>query len=200
MCFCLSLWRRFKNKFNFFAVVIFPATFVLLHSLLFKTPLKDIVSPAQNYRGVYDVWGIGNILAFVKPYLSREFLEMGIVKKSLLSSLFLTVYLGFVLLHRRQKLTTEILGIMLFFFSFTPTFGAQWLTWLVPFLFMEKPRGWKLWFVTATVYIAVTFFGDAYYLTKQQIVWRDTAVTVLGFIVWGQIFYMFLKNKNEKNH
>ncbi len=196
--FVLPLWKRFKNKLYFLAIAIFPVVSVFLHSWLFGTMVQDIISPIQSYRGVYDVWGIGNILALIKPYVSPAFLELGIVKKSILASLFLAVYLTFCLLYRRKKITSEILGIMLFFFSFTPTFGAQWLTWLLPFLFIERPRGWKTWFVIATVYIGVTFFGDAYKLSKQQVVWRDTAVTVLGFIVWGQIVRLFYMHKHHK--
>ena len=83
---------------------------------------------------------------------------------------------------------------MLFFFVFTPTFGIQWLTWLVPFIIIVRPKLWRTFIFLVSIYIAAGFAWDAYQYFRDIITMWNGVVSRIGFIVWLLIISMFIKN------
>ncbi len=187
LLFAISFLKRTKHKLLFLLIFTFPALFIFFHSWYFGTSLTQIILPTKDYRGVYGVWGISNIFFLLKPFINKQIIELSFVSKAMASSFFLSIFVFFSFFYTHKKMLREIFFIMVFLFTFTLGFGAQWLTWFIPILIIEKPPKWKMWFFIATIYIAITFYADAYPLNMLQTWWRDTSVTAIGFILWGQI-------------
>lgn len=190
--FITPIFKRLKNKIKFIYIITFPLLFILFHSFVFKTKIIDILLPIKNYRGVYGFWGIGNILLLLIPKLDPSIIQI-------LRRIFLISLLVFSLIIRRKKLTQEVLIIMLFFFSFTLNYGAQWLLWLVPLIVIEKPKFWKLFMILATVYLSVNFAWDVYPKLYQYGRLLEFADMILGFGVWSTVMIMFILNMVKSN-
>lgn len=185
--FFLPILKRSKNKWVFITIVVFPVVFVLLHAFFFNIPIVDILALVKRNRGVFGVWGIGQIIYFLWP--NFDFLWSKYIIVIFLMSFFL-----FSFFYRNKKLIKEILVVMLFFFSFSPTFGTQWLFWLVPFVLLEKPHNWKTFFLIAFLYLVVAFAWDYSIPGQYQtIISKLPVASMLGLIVWGVTVRMFTR-------
>jgi len=181
--FSLPFLKRLKDKREFFLIGIFPLLFTLTHVVFFRINIIDILTPIKNYRGVYGFWGIGAMISFL-PILSLFLMK--IVRR-----VFLLSFLIFSIFIKRKNIIDEILILLLFFFSFTVTFGSQWLIWLLPFIIIKKPKYWLWFIISSTVYLMVNFMLDVYqnlYMHKELYQFYST---VLGFFCWIFVFRIY---------
>lgn len=182
--FIIPLLKRLKNKFLFALIFLVPIISILFHSWLFKTPLMEIIMPIKNYRGVYGYWGIGNILILLWPKIDASIVQF-------LRRVFFVALFIFSFYPNNKSIIKNILIIMLFFFVFTLTFGAQWLSWLVPFIILVRPKNWILFFVLVALYLVVAFTKNVYLLPANITAIFNVLETVLGFAAWLSTIFLF---------
>ena len=189
--FIIPILKKLKNKFLVAFIIVIPLISVLFHSLFFETPILEIISPIKNYRGVYGYWGIGNILILLWPKIDGSILQ--ILRRIFFIALFI-----FSFYPNNKNIVKNILIIILFFFIFTLTFGSQWLTWLVPFVILVRPKNWIFFFVTATIYLISAFTKNVYLLPANIIAIFNVSETVFGFSAWLFIISIFYEQRNNK--
>jgi len=188
--FIIPLLRKLKNKFLIALIIIIPLISVLFHFWFFKTPMLEIIMPIKNYRGVYGYWGIGNILILLWPKLDGSILQ-------LLRRIFFVALFIYSFYPNNKNVIKNVLIIMLFFFIFTLTFGSQWLSWLLPFIILIKPKHWLLFILAATIYLTTAFIKNVYLLPDNVTAVFSILEMVLGFITWSSIILIFYKNYYE---
>lgn len=189
--FIIPIFSRLKNKLLFLLIIVIPFISVLFHWWYFKTPLFDILIPIKNYRGVYGYWGIGNILILFLPKIDASIIQF-------LRRIFFIALFIYSFYPSNKNIIKNILMIMFFFFTFTLTFGSQWLAWIVPFIILIKPKNWMQFFISATVYIIFTFAKNVYIFPLDITEIFNTSETILGFITWTFIIkFLFPKKWNN---
>ncbi len=187
LLFIMPLFRKTKTKFIFIYIILFPTISVILHSLIFKISPLDILLPIKNYRGLPAVWGTTLLISFLLPNLPHIFNQ--IIRRFLL-----VVFLIFSLVFPFSNLAYAYEMLLLFFFVITPTFGAQWLTWTIPFLIMTRPKGYKYFFMVSTFYLGLTFYPNVYSISNNLVSLWENSVKIIGVITWLIICYMLYSN------
>lgn len=192
LLFMLPVIRKAKQKWIFFLIGFFPLVSVLIHSFLFNISLAEILTPIKNYRGLYGYWGISELLKPMKFILPHQYLDF----QQLLRRIFLLAFLLFSLKLKFKNVVEGITYAMLFFFTFTPTWGSQWLAWIVPFLILTKPKGHRIFFALATVYLLIVFSGEVYFLDLNIVKIGKAASHAAGIFVWFSVLIMFLQSSH----
>ena len=149
--FIIPIFKKLKNKWLFLLIIIIPLLSTLFHCWYFKTPVMDILMPIKNYRGVYGYWGIGNILILLLPKLDGSILQ-------LLRRIFFIALFFYSFYPSNKNIIKNIFKVMLFFFVFTLTFGSQWLSWLIPFVILVRPKKWY-WFILSATFSSLGAVG-----------------------------------------
>lgn len=175
--FIIPLFKKLKNKLLFLLIIIAPLLSILFHCWFFKVPIMDILMPIKNYRGVYGYWGIGNILILLWPKIDGSILQ-------LLRRVFFAALFFYSFYPSNKNIIKNVLKIMLFFFVFTLTFGSQWISWLVPFVILVRPKKWRWFFITATSYLIIVFARNVYLLPANITSIFRILETILGFATW----------------
>lgn len=188
LLFMIPLIKLAKIKWIFLLMAFFPLLFSLIHSILFQTSVLDIFNPVKNYRGLFGVWGWTKILAYTMHYEKNPLFEQ------IIRRVFLAAFVIFSFLRKDKNVLRNILTIMLFFFSFTPTFGIQWLTWMVPLLLIVRPKLWRLCLIILSIYLAIGFVWDADSYFRSIMTFWNSVVTRVGIITWLFLVFMFLYN------
>lgn len=191
--FMLPVLRKAKRKWIFFLLGFFPIASILIHSFIFNISLSEIITPIKNYRGLYGFWGISEVLKPVKFLIPDQYLDF----QQLVRRIFLLSFLLFSLTFKYTNIIGGITYSMLFFFSFTPTWGSQWLTWIVPFLILTKPKGSTAFFIVATVYLMIIFSGEVYSLDSNIVKIGEAVAHWAGIIAWLTMIFMFVKSKDS---
>ncbi len=178
LLFVVPIFKRAKNKLLFIFLPLIPTILTLIHSLIFPQTFLSIFLKVKNHLGIPGEWGIGKI--FLNPRMVH-----------LLSRFFIFIFAIFAFLRKDKDMLKEILIIMLFFFVFTPTFGIQWIAWLVPFILLVRPKMWIFFLIIASVYVTLGFVWDAdsYFHTIMPI-WTNI-IAGAGFVTWIFITYLF---------
>lgn len=175
--FTIPLFKKLKNKLLFLLIIIVPLLATLFHCWYFKTPIIEILMPIKNYRGVYGYWGIGNILILLWPKMDGSILQ-------LLRRIFFVAFFIYSFYSNDKNIIKNILNLMLFFFVFTLTFGSQWLSWLVPFIILIKPKKWQWFIISITLYLIIVFAKNVYLLPDNIAYAFGISGTIFGFIAW----------------
>src|SRR3989344_4058197 len=186
--FVIPLIKKSKKKLLFVILAFFPLILTLIHSLLFPTPILDILYKVKNHRGIFGVWGLSKIALYLTNYQLSPFVEQ------LMRRIFLSAFVIFSIFRKDKNLLKNIFMIMLFLFVFTPTFGIQWFTWLVPFIIIIRPKLWRMFLALGSVYMAFGFAWDVYQNFPDIISLRNSVITELGFFVWIFIIILFFQN------
>lgn len=182
--FLLPFLKHARRLGWYLLIPLLPAATVVLHSLAYHISVVDIITPIKDYRGVQGVWGVSALLTLLIPWIHENWIRF-------VRRVFLISYALFLVLYKKKSLSSDMVLIMLFFFVFTISFGAQWLTWLVPITLIARPRGWLLWNMVTVAYIFITFYADASPIPESVILLRDRVSVGIGFIVWFQTIRMF---------
>ncbi|OGK25893.1 hypothetical protein A3A46_02565 [Candidatus Roizmanbacteria bacterium RIFCSPLOWO2_01_FULL_37_13] len=186
--FVIPLIKKSKKKLLFVILAFFPLILTLIHSLLFPTPVLDILYKVKNHRGIFGAWGLSKIALYLTDYQLSPFAEQ------LMRRIFLSAFVIFSIFRKDKNLLKNIFMIMLFLFVFTPTFGIQWFTWLVPFIIIIRPKLWRMFLALGSVYMAFGFAWDVYQNFPDIISLRNSVITELGFFVWIFIIILFFQN------
>src|SRR3989338_421812 len=189
IAFVFPFVRNLRKKKWLMLIPLVPLISVFLYSLYSDVSVLKILYPVKNYHGLFGDWGWSQVLNLLVPHLP-------LFVSDILRRFFIVIFLMFSIFYREKKLIREISVLMLFFFSFTPTFGIQWLTWVIPFVLLTKTTYWRGLMIIMTIYFMLTFFGDIYpWIKKYDMV--SMAVMYIGFGVWLTILSMFLTRVRE---
>ncbi len=175
--FALPMFRQSPKKWRYILLALFPALAVAFHVWMFGISVDKIIVPIKNYRGIYGWWGISAITYLLKPDLSLNIVRL--IKSVPLLIIFLYSFAFPV-----KKIVPAVFRQMLVFFILTPTFGAQWLTWIVPFFLIIRPKYYQWFLASATVFLAITFYTDVFWLPPAQLATHDLLVRISGLAVW----------------
>jgi Gpi18-like mannosyltransferase len=187
--FIFPLIRKTKHKLIWTFIIIIPIVAVLFHSLVFKVPINKIIFTVKDYRGVFGVWGVTQIIKFFQP-------DSSLFYQQLARRIFLLSFLLFVLLTKEKNYLKGILIEMIIFFIIASNFGIQWLSWFVPLLIIIRPSHWQLVLFTVSVYTAIGFAGDVYPAIYNH---TNTIIVISGILTWLSLVLIFAKNfKKEK--
>ena len=186
--FIIPLIKKSKQKMFFLFLCVFPLLLTLIYALFSPTPILDIFEKVKNHRGIFGAWGISKIALYLTNYHLSPYVEQ------LMGRIFILAFIVFSLIRKDKNVLKTILAIMLFLFVFSPTFGIQWFTWLVPFIIIVRPRLWRLFIVLVGVYIAFGFTWDAYQYFRDIMPFWNSVINRVGFIVWIFIIVMFWQN------
>jgi len=186
--FIIPLVKKSKKKLLFILLAFFPLVFTYIHTLLFPTTLFDIFEKVKNHRGIFGAWGLSKIVLYLTDY------HLNPVVEQLMRRIFIISFFVFSVLREDENILKTILLTMLFLFVFTPTFGIQWFTWLVPFIIIIRPKLWRMFLVLGSIYLAVGFAWDIYQYLRDIMPGWNSVITRVGFIVWLFMIFMFFQN------
>lgn len=186
--FIFSFFKRSRKKLLYCFIGIIPLLLVFLHSYIFNVSFTDIVQAVKDYRGVFGEWGISKLLAFASNHSIHPDIQQ------LIRRIFLIAFFIFVLMRKEGSIIRSIFMSMLFLFSFTPTFGIQWLSWLIPYLLIVHPRYWLLMLVLLSIYVTFGFAWDADPYFKSHMTQWNSVISRVGLLSWPMIVFMFFQN------
>ena len=186
--FVIPLIKKSKNKFLFILLAFFPIILTVIHSLFFPTSISDIFTRVKDHRGIFGAWGLSKVVLYFTSYHLSPFIEL------LMRRFFIVSFMVFSLFREDKNILKTILMVMLFLFVFTPTFGIQWFTWLVPFIIIVKPKLWRIFLAVGSIYIGFGFAWDAYQYFRDIMPLWNSVVTRIGFLTWLFLVGMFFKN------
>ncbi|OGK16924.1 hypothetical protein A2774_00305 [Candidatus Roizmanbacteria bacterium RIFCSPHIGHO2_01_FULL_39_12c] len=186
--FILPLFKRAKNKLLFIFLPLFPLAFTVIYSIFYRVEIKEMLNMIKGYRGVFGAWGISKIALYLTDYNLSPAIEQ------LLRRVFLIGFIVFSYLRSDKKVIVTIVLSMLFLFVFSPTFGMQWFSWIVPLVIIVRPKLWKIFLVMVSVYLASGFAWDAYRYVKEMMTFWNSVINRIGFLFWIFIIIMFYRN------
>jgi hypothetical protein len=172
-----------------FLLILIPGFFVILYLNIFNGDLLKMVQTIVNYRGIYNIYGITLIIF--------KLFHIDMLKYSFTSLIFGFSLMLFVLSYRKKNIEQEILGLLLFLFTFTLTFGMQWLSWLVPFILLVRPRFYQLFFISTGFFLYATY--QSWILTAHNIIISNFYLNImdaLNMLVWISIIIIAFHNFN----
>jgi len=172
--FVIPIARRIKNKMFLVLILLFPILFTTIYSWLFRSSLLDIAKTLASYQGLWGIWGIWELLG-----------KQRVLVQKLSTLAFLTNFFVYSWIIKEKKLIKNILNLLFFFFVFTTNFSIQYFVWVIPFLFLIKPKYYFYLIFLISVYI---FFFYYFWLfcPHCKIIpnWLIMTQNVTGFIVW----------------
>lgn len=192
--FFAPIFTRTKNKMLIVLPALLALASVLLYVLIFQSSLLHALRPLITYRGNPGAWGVSAILTFFVPSLSAEALKF--IK--ILSNMLIILFFIYSLRIRSRSITKEVLTLILLFFIFTPAFGMQWVTWLVPFLILIKPKFWLILMSLLTIWIGLSQFQ---WDPSCCVVSRTILLLIIqlgGLTAWLLVIVMFWETRRTR--
>jgi hypothetical protein len=178
--FLIPLYKQLKNRKLLLILTVIPIAMTLLYSVIFSVSILDILKPVMQHRGLYGVYGVSLVL---KSMTNSHIIEL------LVSKLFPLVLIGYMLRSQKTDIYTQILYGMFFFFTFTPTFGIQWLIWLMPFLIITR-HSHRFWYMlTGTVYLMGAYLQWSY--PGFGVESYEAFLVIMGFVMWTVIVFIW---------
>jgi hypothetical protein len=171
------IFQKYRIKSLIYLSVI-PILSTILYCLLFRQNPFDVLITVVKYHGVAGNWGFSFVLGKIFP---------SIYVMSALSVFFTFLLLIISYRNRHRDIISQIIILMFIFFIFTPTFGTQWLLWIIPFILLSPISELALFFFLAGIYLTLTYaplFG-----VKPLTFFYP----VSGFAVWFYLGYLFWK-------
>ncbi len=132
-------------------LAVMPVILIVLYSIFFQVNPLNILYTVAKHRGAIGNWGTGFLAVKLAANQDIRFVLHGA------SFLFLCIFLLYSWKIRAKNILSELMMLFLFFLSFSPTFGIQWLIWPIPFLVMLKPKLSNLFITLATIYIGINY-------------------------------------------
>lgn len=194
--FLVSFIKHFRKRKYFLLVLFIPLVLVLFYSYFFHAPLFTIARPQVTFRGVYGAWGFPMALGST---LLAQLNTVRVLK--IMSNLVLLGIFAFALRMKPRHLLHDLFQILMIFFIFSPAFGIQWTTWIMPFLILLKPSLWRILVVVFTSWIAIA--QGSWIMPQNSLLIPRLMlplVTMLGFIGWVVVLMMFLKDHGRLLH
>lgn len=175
----ISLSQRSRDRWFFLSLVPFVSiAAILFYGHFFQTPLRDIVFAIRTYQPVFGVFGTGLILKTV--FERHDLYFIGMAEKLFLVALFVYSFW-----QRKKTVSEQVLSALLFLFVFTPVFGIQWFTWIVPFLLIIRPQGSSILLLLMSAFVLFSYLS-----------WRNdhvlAVVQIMGVAAWLTFVCLFL--------
>lgn len=184
LIFVYPLFLKLKNSWNILWIPLIPIMSMVFYMNIFKAQAIDILRPIASYSGVQQpLWGISFVIYQLFGDVDQVILKT-------LQDIFLLSFFVFVLFSsKKESLERTILSILLFFFSFTIHSGIQWFLWLIPFLFLVRPKGWWV------LYFLLSGFVISHYASWVQ---SDNSsikyfsLVTRNFLTWTSVIAMII--------
>ncbi len=167
-------------------IFIFPLLSVIVYKNLFHSNYIEIVKPIFLYRSTFGKSGLFYLLSLVPITINRYY-------KIIISLFSVFVLALFSYVQKRRTIYVHIVQTIMFFYMIIPTFAIQYISWVIPFLLIVKPKKWILYVITASVYLFLNYFIWQNNLHKNLFSIRVTEM--VGLILWieGIIIFIFLR-------
>jgi hypothetical protein len=186
--FIILFFKKTKNKKLFIYLPLIFFLFTLVYLFVFKSNFFAIIRTILSYRSIFNTWGIGKLIYLL---FFRNLDQPPIFIQKILITFFLIVLFTYSIKLKVRSIITAVFNLLLFFFVFTVGFSIQYLSWIMPFLLLERPRfWWVLNFVIATY----LFFVYLQWILNKNII----AVSPINTICWLTfVFFFGYWNKNR---
>ncbi len=178
--FMIPLYRRMTSWRMIFLFGFVPVVTLTLFCITFQRSPLDVLGPIAGYRGVYGVFGLGYLLPFIT--------KSATVSK-LCSTLFLLAFAVYAVKTKSSNIYCETFKHMLFFFSFSITFGIQWLMWPVAFMLLNYRKSIWVYLSSATLYLGIA--NVMWWGIFRQIHYLSMIHELTGLIVWFSVLFLF---------
>ena len=191
--FIMPIFKKLKNRKNLIGLFLFPAIFVVLYSLIFRSNFLDIIKTSFTYRSLFSFWGLGK---FIHLTFFQYQSQPPIYLQKIFLVIFLIIFFIYSLKINYKNSMTYFLDLLIFFYSITVAFAVQYFSWFIPFLFLIKPKYYCF------IYL-ITFFTVFFnYLSWINNYLLNFINTVLIFLNWATfIFFMiFWKKRGFKSN
>ena len=165
--FLIPIVRRIKSKKLIFLIIFFPALFIFIYIWLFKSSLFNISKTLIYYQGLWGIWGA---IEFVRK-------NYNIVAK-IINFNISDLFFSYSILKRNKNLIEEFLDLLFFFFVFTTNFSIQYFVWIVPFLYLIKPKKY-LWLI-----VLISLYLFSFYCLWLFNLNLTNIQNILGLILW----------------
>ena len=188
--FLIPFIKHVRKKRYLLLVLCIPLVLVLFYSYFFHAQLLTIVRPQVTFRGGFGAWGIPMILGGT---LLAQLNTVRMLK--VMSNLVLLGIFAYAIRMKPRRLLQDLFQILLIFFIFSPAFGIQWTTWIVPFLILLKPSLWRALVVVFTSWIAIA--QGSWIMPQHSPVVLNLMlplVTLHGIIGWAAVLILFIRN------
>jgi len=146
LLFIISLYKRLKNKKLILLIPVFPLLSIIIYILLFKASFLDIGKTLISYQGLWGIWGIWALLG-----------DWRLRWQKLSTIIFLIVFFLYSLIKNKKNIIKEAFNLLIFFFVFTTNFSIQYLSWIMPFLAIVKPKYFWLLTIGITLYLGFSY-------------------------------------------
>jgi len=165
--FIVTIFKRLKTKKLILLSVLFPIVSIVVYSFLFKAMMLDILKTIISYQGLWGIWGVWGFFGHIRLRYQK-----------LTTLLFLISFFLYSFKISRKKITSEVLALLFFFYTFTTNFSVQYLSWIMPFLTIKKPKYYWLITVSTTIFLTVTFLAR-FFLKIPPL-----QIKISGLILW----------------
>lgn len=137
--FFFTFLKKIKRKKEFFYIIFFNLfLFTTFYVYLFNSDYLSIIKTIINYNSLFSHWGFGLIIKTVFfPNLSQPPI---FIQKIFIFIFIIFFFLYSIKLLKNKNLIKIIYNQLIFFYCFTFGFAPQYLSWLIPFIFIIKPK------------------------------------------------------------
>lgn len=167
--------RKIKIKWY---VVFIPAISIIsiyIYHVFSHVSMLQIFQVVAAYNGIHNLYGITLIL---HAFFHRD------LSSSIFSFIGLSIVFLVALLQRNKDILFQSITALLVFFVLTLGFGQQWLSWLIPFLLLVRPKYTVLFFIVASLYIDVSYY---YTIMAAKNINIPNDITFEGIVLWATI-------------
>ncbi len=172
-----------KNRWQWLLIIFLPIISILIYGYFFHADLFVIFQTVKNYRGTYENWGIGKWI-ITAIFSGNEDI------KNIFRKLFFLSFIVYAFINPKKNLYQNLYAQLLFFFSFTPTFGIQWLVWITPFIFITKQKE-GFWLMTIiTIFLVANYLPWIYSLINPEFLFFSN---LINFLTWISFIYFFVR-------
>jgi hypothetical protein len=188
--FIILLARKIKNKRLLILIILLPALFCFYYSFRFKTPILNIIATVLNYQGLWGIWGPMSLIRLMRP--------IGPIGQKLFSLIFVASLLTYSYFKKKENFIEEILRLLFFFFVFTTGFSIQYLTWIMPFLIIIKPKGFLTLIFLMTIYLFSFYYFWLFCVNCQiTLSWLVLIQNLTGIILWLSFIKVWYLSKKK---
>ena len=177
--------KKAQRPAKYISALFVPGLTVIFHSIVTNVPVKEIITPIKNYRGIYGIWGVGSMMYTLFPSWWENNIQF-------FRRIFLVGFVVWTFFDKKKDFMKEFFLTMLFFFVCTPLFGIQWLSWIVPFLIIQDGKSslGRIFLMTLSVMFAFIPFDEVVPILMNPV--RESLAYAFGLLVWFSLYRRFI--------
>ena len=168
LIFVFIFLRSLRNKQLIPLILVFPLLGIAIYSYFFKVSPLNIVKTISEYQGLQGIWGFGYIF-----------------KKKIFIYLFIFILLAYSCFLKGKSLIQKSYQFLIFFFFSTLGFSVQYLSWIIPFLILEK-KSKSIWLLIPMSTYIISIYSFWVFFPNSVIVplWFISIQNLLGIALW----------------